>query len=69
MDEYESLRHAKWECKYEVVSIPKHRGRCIMPGFHIPWAGIPKVDRRMPDRTGASDAGACPRVSEPKQPL
>ena len=25
MDEYESLSHAKWECKYHVVFIPKCR--------------------------------------------
>ncbi len=33
MDEYESLRHAKWECKYEVVSVPKHRGKVLYAGF------------------------------------
>ena len=25
MDEYESLSHTKWECKYHVVFIPKYR--------------------------------------------
>jgi hypothetical protein len=25
MDEYESLSHTKWECKYHVVFIPKRR--------------------------------------------
>ncbi len=25
MDEYESLSHSKWECKYHVVFIPKCR--------------------------------------------
>jgi len=24
MDEFESLSHTKWECKYYVVFIPKH---------------------------------------------
>jgi hypothetical protein len=28
MDEYESLSHSKWECKYHVVFIPK-------PGGHL----------------------------------
>ena len=29
MDEYESLSHTKWECKYHVVFIPKcRRKRC-----------------------------------------
>src|SRR5258707_13597802 len=27
MDEYESLSHSKWECKYHVVFIPKCRRR------------------------------------------
>ena len=25
MDEYESLSHTKWECKYHIVFIPKCR--------------------------------------------
>ena len=25
MDEYQSLSHTKWECKYHVVFIPKYR--------------------------------------------
>ncbi|MDI9434371.1 MAG: IS200/IS605 family transposase, partial [Planctomycetota bacterium] len=25
MDDYESLKHTKWECKYHVVFIPKCR--------------------------------------------
>jgi len=25
MDDYESLKHTRWECKYHVVSIPKGR--------------------------------------------
>ena len=25
MDEYDSLSHSKWECKYHVVFIPKYR--------------------------------------------
>ena len=29
MDEYESLRHTKWECKYHVVFIPKCRRRTL----------------------------------------
>ena len=31
MDEYESLRHSKWECKYHVVFIPKC-GRKVLYG-------------------------------------
>jgi putative transposase len=29
MDEYESLRHSKWECKYHVVFIPKCRRKVL----------------------------------------
>ncbi len=29
MDEYESLSHTKWECKYHVVFIPKCRRRSL----------------------------------------
>ena len=29
MDEYESLSHSTWECKYHVVFIPKYRHRTL----------------------------------------
>ena len=29
MDEYESLSHSKWECKYHVVFIPKCRRKTL----------------------------------------
>jgi putative transposase len=29
MDEYESLSHTKWDCKYHVILIPKCRRRMI----------------------------------------
>ena len=29
MDEYESLSHTKWECKYHVVFIPKYRRKTL----------------------------------------
>ncbi len=29
MDEYESLSHSKWECKYQIVFIPKGRRRAL----------------------------------------
>lgn len=29
MDEYESLSHSKWECKYDAVFIPKWRRRVL----------------------------------------
>ena len=29
MDEYETLNHTKWECKYHVVFIPKYRRKTL----------------------------------------
>ena len=29
MDEYESLSHSKWECKYHVVFLPKRRRKVL----------------------------------------
>ena len=29
MDEYQSLRHTKWECKDHVVFIPKYRRKVL----------------------------------------
>src|SRR5712691_10477058 len=29
MDEYESLSHSEWECKYHVVFIPKYRRKTL----------------------------------------
>lgn len=29
MDEYESLSHTRWECKYHVVFIPKYRRKIL----------------------------------------
>jgi len=29
MDEYESLSHTKWECKYHVIFIPKCRRKAL----------------------------------------
>src|ERR687884_718533 len=33
MDEFESLSHTKWECKYHVVFIPKCRRRTLYEGL------------------------------------
>jgi putative transposase len=33
MDEYESLSHTKWECKYHVVFIPKCRRKTLYVGL------------------------------------
>jgi putative transposase len=33
MDDYESLSHSKWECKYHVVFIPKCRRKTLYGEF------------------------------------
>ena len=33
MDEYESLSHSKWECKYHVIFIPKCRRKTLYQGL------------------------------------
>ena len=38
MDEYESLSHTTWDCKYHVVFIPNvGAGRCIR-SYGVIWA-------------------------------
>ena len=40
MDDYQSLSHTKWKCKYHVVFIPKYRKKVLyggnrsLPSFH-----------------------------------
>ena len=29
MEEYQSLSHTRWDCKYHVVFIPKKRKKCL----------------------------------------
>ena len=29
MDQFESLNHTKWDCKYHVVFIPKYRRKAL----------------------------------------
>ena len=38
MDEYESLSHSKWECKYHVIFIPKCRRKTLYGSFGSTWA-------------------------------
>jgi len=33
MDDYESLSHTKWECKYHVIFIPKYRRKTLYGGL------------------------------------
>ena len=49
MDEYESLSHTKWECKYHVIFIPKYRRKVLYGQLRsrlgeIFWTSPEKVD-------------------------
>src|SRR5437764_227292 len=47
MDEFESLSHSRWECKYHTVFIPKGRRKALF-GQHRPYLG--EVLRRLAAR-------------------
>ncbi len=47
MDEFESLSHTKWECKYHVVFIPKCRRKTLYAGLR-PYLG--EVFRRLAEQ-------------------
>lgn len=47
MDEYDSLSHSKWECKYHVVFIPKCRRRTLYAQLRPHLGG---VFRRLAER-------------------
>jgi putative transposase len=40
MDEYQSLSHTKWECKYHVVFIPKCRRRTLYEQLRQHWGEV-----------------------------
>jgi putative transposase len=40
MDNYQSLNHSKWECKYHVVFIPKYRRKALYGELRRHLAGI-----------------------------
>jgi hypothetical protein len=55
MDDYESLSHSKWECKYHVVFIPSAAGgRCTWSSDGI-WA---KCSEGRPSRRRAESRRA-----------
>ena len=62
MDEYESLSHTKWDCKYHVVFIPKCRRKTL---YGEPrgssWGSVSETGcaEGEPDRGGAFDARSC----------
>jgi putative transposase len=39
-DVYQSLAHSKWDCKYQVVFVPKRRRKAIFGHLRIQLGGI-----------------------------
>ena len=61
MDEYESLSHTKWECKYHVVFIPKCRRRTLYEQLRQHLGGGVQTTGRAEgesDRRRAFDVGS-----------
>ena len=50
MDEYKSLSHAKWECKYHVVFIPKCRRKALYAQLR---RYLGEVFRRLAEQKGS----------------
>jgi len=45
MDEFESLSHSKWECKYHIVFIPKFRRKVLYSELRKHLGKIPASSR------------------------
>ena len=61
MDDYESLSHSKWECKYHVVFIPKCRRKTLYGELRQHLGEVFQIGNAegVQGRRGASDAGSC----------
>ena len=61
MDEYESLSHSKWECKYHVVFIPKCRRKVLYGAIAaVSRGGVPSSWQSR--RRAGSRKGICCRT-------
>ncbi len=61
MDEFESLSHTKWDCKYHVVFIPKRRRKTLYAELRRHLA---EVFRRLAmQRNAGSKRGICYRIT------
>ena len=56
MDDFQSLSHTKWECKYHVVFIPKCRRRTLYAQLRQHLGEVKKRD--------SSGAGVCGTETE-----
>lgn len=43
MDEYESLNHTRWECKYHGMRCSAYRGVCGVREYAEQWADVPQM--------------------------
>jgi len=55
MDEYDSLSHTKWECKYHVMFIPKCRRKTLYVELR---KHLGEVFKRLPSRRRAGSKKA-----------
>src|SRR5215471_7740315 len=65
MDDYESLSHTKWECKYHVVFIPKFRRKTLYGELRQHLGEVFRnlaKQQRVLDRRRPYDAGSCAHV-------
>ena len=63
MDEYESLSHSKWECKYHVVFIPKCRRKVLYGTLRKHLGEVFRKlaeQKEMSYRRGAPSGRPCP---------
>jgi len=49
MEDFESLAHVRWECKYHVVFIPKYRRKVIFGGLRV---SVGRILRELCDQKG-----------------
>jgi putative transposase len=49
MEDFESLAHVRWECKYHVVFIPKYRRKVIFGNFRV---SVGQILRELCDQKG-----------------
>jgi putative transposase len=52
MDDYESLSHTKWDCKYHVVFIPKYRRKVLYGELRRYMGDVFRKLEHVPDHRG-----------------
>src|SRR5436309_497734 len=62
MNDYQSLSHTKWECKYHVVFIPKYRRKALYGQLRTPLGGSRDINNSRFERFTISKPPALPEV-------